>query len=242
MPARFATPRTSAVHLADCLDFLPTLEDNSIDLLLTDPPYGNNYLSRSHKLPLVRIANNRSEAIPLIRTMLRLVYPKLKDNGVGLMFCDWKSFSSMKAVIEEEGYLVTNVLIWKKNAWTRGDLKGDWGYGYEVIIFFRKKNLLTKLRRFLNGKRDGNVLEFKKLATNKMAHPTEKPPELLKYLIEKTTQPGEVVLDPFMGVGGVVVAAQELDRVGIGAEIEKIWAEKAAERTGLPLLTLALGE
>lgn len=230
MPAHFATPHTSAVHLADCLDFLPTLADNSIDLLLTDPPYGINYLSRSKSLPLVRIKNDRFEAYPLLRNMLRTVYPKLKHNAIGMIFSNWQAYSSMEAIIEEEGYLITNVLTWKKNAWTRGDLKGRWGYRTELIIVFRKKSLPTKLRRFLNGKRDGDVLEFDKVPTQKMKHPTEKPPELLRYLIEKSTQLGEAVLDPFMGVGGVVAEAHKSGRIGIGTEMELVWFEVARQR------------
>lgn len=219
--------------VGNCLDIIPTLADNSIDCILTDPPYGYFYKSKSKSLPLTRIANDGREAIPLLRSALRLVYPKLKANGVGLVFCNWQSYPSMAAVIAEEGYIITNLLIWKKNAWARGDLKGNWGYSYELIIFFRKRNLATALRRFLNGKRDGNVLEYDKVPTQAMQHPTEKPVELLKYLIEKVTQPGELVLDMFAGVGSTGVAAQKAGRRSILIELQDEWAKVAAERLGL---------
>lgn len=226
-------PCTPAVYHADALDVIESLTDNLIDLLLTDPPYGIDYLSRSKKLPLVRIRNDRVEAYPLLRKMLRAVYAKLKENAIGMVFTNWQAFSSMEAIIQEEGYLITNVLTWKKNAWTRGDLKGRWGYRTEQIIVFRKRSLPTMLRRFLSGKREGDVLEFDKVPTQNMLHPTEKPVELLKYLIEKTTQVGEVILDPFAGVGSVGVASQATGRIGICADLERIWVERAAERTGL---------
>jgi len=228
-------PYTSTLYHADALEVIKSLVDNSIDLLLSDPPYGIDYRSRSHKLPLVKIRNDRFEAYPLLRNMLRAVYPKLKDNAIGMVFTNWQAYASMAAIIEEKGYLITNVLTWKKNAWTRGDLKGRWGYRTEQIIVFRKKSLSTKLRRFLNGKREGDVLEFDKLPTNAYSHPTEKPVPLLKYLIEKTTQPGEVVLDPFCGVAGVAVASQATGRISICADIERIWVERAAAKTGLPI-------
>ena len=94
----------SQLYLGDCLDILQTLPDNSVDCLLTDPPYGFNYRSRSHTLPLTKIVNDRHEAIPLLRAALRLVYAKLKENGVGLIFTNWQCYTSMAAVIEEEGY------------------------------------------------------------------------------------------------------------------------------------------
>jgi len=137
----------------------------------------------------------------------------------------------MAAVIEEEGYEIKNLLIWEKN-WSRGDLKGNWGYSYEMVIYFKKRNTSSKLRRFLRGKREGNILKFKKLPTNYMKHPTEKPVELLKYLIEKTTAPGkdEVVLDMFMGSGSTCVAARDTGRVYIGIELEGVWFEVARQR------------
>ena len=221
-----AVPR-SQLHKGDCLDIVPRLPDNSIACLLTDPPYGFDYRSRSHKLPLTKIANDRHEAIPLWRHSLRLVYSKLAEDGVGLAFTNWQCYSSMAAVLEDEGYEIKNVLIWEKNAWSRGDLKGNWGYQYEMVMYFRKRKTSTKLRRLLRGKREGNILKFNKLPTNYMKHPTEKPMELLTYLIKKTTAPGETVLDMFMGSGSTIVAAERSGRVGIGIELEPIWFEVA---------------
>ncbi len=222
--------RGSHLHQGNCLAVLPTLPDNSIDLLLTDPPYGYNYRSHSHKLPLTKIANDRHEAIPLLRQSLVAAYPKLKQNGVGLIFTNWQCYASMAAVIEEEGFEMKNVLIWEKNAWSRGDLKGNWGYSYEMVMYCKKRTTASKFRRLLRGKREGNILKFNKLPTNAMQHPTEKPVELLKYLIEKTTAPGETVLDMFMGSGGTMVAAEQSGRVGIGIELEPVWFEVARQR------------
>ena len=220
----------SQLFLGDCLDILMTLPDNSIDCLLTDPPYGFNYRSRSHKLPLTKIANDRFEAIPLLRAALRLVYAKLKENGVGLIFTNWQCYCSMAAVIEEEGYAIKNVLIWEKNAWSRGDLKGNWGYSYEMVMYFKKRSTPSKLRRLLCGKREGNILKFKKLPTDGMQHPTEKPVELLTYLIGKTTAPGDMVLDMFMGSGSTCVAANNINRRYIGIELEPVWFQIAQTR------------
>jgi DNA modification methylase len=220
----------SQLHLGDCLDVLPTLPDTCIDLLLTDPPYGFFYRSRSRKLPLTTIANDRREAIPLLRKALRLVYPKLKENGVGLIFSNWQCYNSMAAVIEEEGFEIKNVLIWEKNAWSRGDLKGNWGYSYEMVIYIKKKKTPSKFRRYLSGRRQGNILKFSKLPANYMKHPTEKPVGLLKYLIDKSTLESEIVLDPFMGAGSTCVAAKQMNRNYIGIEIEPAWFEVAQAR------------
>lgn len=219
----------TSLLLGDCLDILPTLPDQTVDLLLTDPPYGFFYRSGSRKLPLTTIANDRHEAIPLLRHALQLLYPKLKENGVGFIFTNWQCYCSMAAVIQETGFEIKNVLIWEKNAWSRGDLKGNWGYQYEMVIYFRKNSPPT-FRRWLQGKREGNILRFKKLPTNYMKHPTEKPVELLEYLISKSTLPGDVVVDPFMGSGTTCLAAKNLHRAYIGIEIEPVWYQVANQR------------
>jgi site-specific DNA-methyltransferase (adenine-specific) len=200
---------------------LPQLEDSSIDLILTDPPYGYNYLSKSKKLPLVRIAGDRCDAYPLLDRALAAALPKLKDGAWAFIFTNWQCYPAMTNVVSR--YLpIKNLLIWQKNAWSRGDLKGNWGYTYEFIIAARKG--ATAVRRFLNGTREGNILPFKKVPTQAMQHPTEKPVALLQYLIEKTTQPGEVVLDMFAGVGSTGVAAQNAGRRSILIELQAEWA------------------
>lgn len=219
---------SSFLFLADCLEVIGDLKDASIDCLLTDPPFGYFYRSKSHKLPLTTIANDRHEAIPLLRSMLQLVHSKLKLDGVGFIFSNWQCYSPMKEVIEEL-FDIKNVLIWEKNAWSRGDTKGNWGYMYEMVIYFRKK-IEPKFRRFLRGKRDGNILKYKKLPTNYMLHPTQKPIDMLEYLIEKSTAPGEMVLDPFCGSASTLVAAKNLGRNYIGIELEEVWYRVAKER------------
>ena len=219
---------TSFLFLGDCLNVLADLPDESIDCLLADPPFGYYYRSKSHKLPLTTIANDRHEAVPLLRSALQLIHPKLKQDGVGFIFTNWQCYVSMSSVIGEL-FDIKNVLIWEKNAWSRGDCKGNWGYQYEMVIFFRKK-IEPKFRRFLRGKREGNILKYKKLPTNYMSHPTEKSVPLLEYIIEKSTAPGDMVCDPFAGSGSTLVAAKNLGRNYIGIELEEVWYQVAKER------------
>ena len=223
----------SHLYWGNCLGILKKIPDLSVHLLVTDPPYANDYVSRSTTLPLVRIAGNgRDEAPPLVREALKLCYQKLQWNTHAYVFCDRWSYEMMKQAAIEAGFTPKNVLIWYKNNRTRGDLKGNYGYEDEWILF------LHKGRRHLFGKRDGNVLPFKKVPSQYMQHPTEKPVELLKYLIQKSSVPGEVVLDPFAGIGSTGVAALEADRKCILMEIQEEWAQVAAVRTGLPMLAV----
>ena len=95
---------------------------------------------------------------------------------------------------------------------------------YEMIVY------ATKGRRHLNGTRESNVLYFDRPASSKYRHPTEKPLNILEYLIEKSSKEGELVLDPFMGSGSTCVAAKNKKRKYIGIELDPQWFNVAQER------------
>jgi site-specific DNA-methyltransferase (adenine-specific) len=211
--------------LGDCLELIPTLADNSIDCLISDPPYGMHYKSLSHTIPKTTVTNDGPEAWDLLDKALTLVFPKLKENSHIYIFTDWHVIAQMSEIVRKH-FNLKNVLVWAKNNRTRGDLKGNYGYQHEMILYAHKG------RRYLNGKRDGNVLFFKKVPTQAMLHPTEKSVDLLEYLITKSTNIGEVVLDPFCGSGSTLVAAKNLGRGYIGMEIESLWHEIAQRRLG----------
>src|SRR5437764_15211049 len=68
-------------------------------------------------------------------------------------------------LVVRKHFTVKNMIVWVKNNVTRGDLKGNYGYRHELVLFAHKG------RRYLNGRRDGNVLAFDRVATQAMKHP-----------------------------------------------------------------------
>ncbi len=223
MPATGELP-TSRLYLGNTLDTLPTLEDESVDCIVTDPPYGIDYMSRSHSLPLKKIANDKGEeAYSLLDKVLAIAAKKLKPDRHVYIFTNWQAFEGMAPIVRKY-FKLKGALAWIKNNRTRGDLKGNYGYQYEMVLYAHKG------RRWLNGKRDSDVLQFNKVPTHAMQHPTEKPVALLKYLIEKSTLPGEAVLDMFMGSGSTGVAAKKSGRGFVGIEMEPAWFEVAKKR------------
>jgi DNA modification methylase len=216
----------STIYFGDCLTVLKRLPDESIDLILTDPPYGINYLSRSHRLPLAKIANDKGvEAYELLDKALAIASKKLKPDRHVYIFTNWQAFGGMAPIVKKY-FKLKGALAWIKNNRTRGDLKGNYGYQYEMVLYAHKG------RRWLFGKRDGDVLQFNKVPTQSMRHPTEKPVALIKYLIEKSTLPGEAVLDMFMGSGSTGEAAIASGRGFIGIETELTWYTIAKKRLG----------
>ena len=90
---------------------------------------------------------------------------------------------------------------------------------------------MQKGRRLINGKRDPNILKFNR--TGNKLHPTQKPVDLLEYLISKFSDKNETVLDPFMGSGSTGVAAKNLNRSFIGIELDEEYFKIASDRINL---------
>ena len=213
------------LFLGDCREVLHTIPDNSVDCIITDPPYGLNYISEHKIIEDAPIMNDGlTEALQVLDTSLAIAERKLKDNSHIYIFASWKTYPKMQAIIEKY-FTIKNILVWEKNNWTAGDLEANYGQIHEFIIFAHKG------RRHLNGRRDSSVLHFPRVAENSVnRHPTEKPVELLSYLVTKSTQEGETVLDMFMGSGSTCVAAKNTNRKYIGIELDEQWYNVATTK------------
>jgi site-specific DNA-methyltransferase (adenine-specific) len=198
----------------DCLEVLKQLPDKSIDLILTDPPYGINYQSNRYKRigsKFNLLQGDNKLTVP-IEEFIRV----LKPTGCALIF-----FSYKQRLIDSR---IKNELIWVKNNWTAGDLNGDFGNQYESIAFIPNKEF-----KLTNG-RPTNVFTFNRVPPTQLKHPTEKPVDLLSFLIDKTTQQGQVVLDCFMGSGTTGVASLKLGRRFVGVELDEGYFRIAEQR------------
>jgi len=211
--------------LGDCTKLLENIPDNSIDLLLTDPPYGINYESEHREVnPFDKFANDTLEkTVVVLEKALVIASRKVKPNSHVYMFTSWKTYPALLPVVQAY-FQVKNLLVWEKNNWTAGDLDANYGQIHEFILFAHKG------RRHLNGRRDASVLHFDRVPENGRVHPTEKPLPLLEYLIEKSSLPGEVVCDPFAGVASTCLAAKNKGRKYLGIELEKRWYDLGLAR------------
>src|SRR5947209_20501501 len=109
----------SQIYLGDCLDVLPMLADESVDCIITDPPYGLNYLSRSHSLPLTKIANDNQAASTLLDKALAIARHKLKLDRHVYIFSNWQAFEWMARTVRKY-FRLKGALAWIKNNRTRG--------------------------------------------------------------------------------------------------------------------------
>lgn len=188
------------------MDVLGSMPAETVDLILTDPPYNINYASnrRVKNAKYKPLANdNTGDWIP---EFAREAYRVLKNDRHLYCFCRHDTYPQFIQALQDAGFTLKRTLIWVKNNHGSGDLTGDYAPQDEWIIFCHKGR-----RKLFNG-RSPNVLFYSKLSTKNQRHSTEKPVKLLKFLIEKSTQEGELVLDPFSGSGSTMYAAKELNR------------------------------
>lgn len=208
------------LYCGDCLEIMPHLEP--VDLVLTDPPYGNIDTHTSH-LSKVTLKNGEPAGRVLgfdglkKRDCLKLSEMFLeKTNGWAVFTCEWHFMESL----HEQGNLV-RFGIWRK---VNGapQFTGDRpGMGWEAIAICHKRG-----KKKWNGGGKHAVYNYPKVNSG---HPTAKPTALFIELIRDFLC-GDTVLDPFMGSGTTAIACERLGRKWIGIEISEKYCEIAAKR------------
>lgn len=116
----------------------------------------------------------------------------------------------------------------KKNNWSMGDLTGAYAGQYESILFAQKGR--RNLNEVAGKRRHPDILSFDRVPASKLRHSHEKPTDLIEFLIKKSSNKGEIILDPFCGSGTTVVCAKRLGRKFITFELERQYVEIANER------------
>lgn len=203
----------------DCLKEMSKIKNDSVDLILTDPPYGISFKSNYRKIKYSKIKGD--DSLLWLDSFTYEIYRVLKNNSAGYIFCSFHHVDKFKISLERS-FKIKNILVWEKNNTSMGDLKGDFAPKIEFIIFIHKG------RSLIRGKRDPNIFRFKR--TGNILHPTEKPVDLCEYLISKFSDKDHIVLDPFMGSGTTGIACKNLKRNFIGIELDENYFSIAKKR------------
>lgn len=224
----------------DCLEYMKQLPDNSVDLVVTDPPYNVSQKSNIHYKELNITKNFGSwdygfDPIPVLKELKRV----LKPTGQIYVFCSTKQIPIYINFFEENSYF-RNLIVWKKTNPPPRLSKTNFLFANEYIIYaINEKRKMTEVTfNFKTQTEMHNTIitsslqgkERLKHANRKAIHPTQKPLFILKRLIEISSNEGDIVLDPFMGVGSTAVACKELGRSFIGCELNKKYIKYANER------------
>lgn len=215
----------------DCLELMKNIPDNSIDLIVTDPPYrvtsrgsaGNSGGMLQKKI------NKQGKVFSFNDISCKQYAPEfyriLKDDTHCYVMCNHTNLIEMLNVFTNVGFKFVKCLIWNKGNKIMGQFYMN---QFEYIMFFRK----GKAKK-INNCGTSDILEVpnKKTKINgKNIHDTEKPIDLMKILIENSSKENEIVLDPFMGIGSTGVACINTNRNFIGIELDEKYFEIAKKR------------
>lgn len=226
--------QTNIIHNKDFL--LNGLEDNSIDLILTDPPYrvtsrgrGKGGTTTSGGMLKNKIVcegkifkNNNMKPQEYIPEFYRV----LKEGTHCYIFTNHVNLSEILKIAKENGFHFIKSLIWDKG---NKIMSQAYMSQFEYILFFRK----GKFKK-INKCGTSDILEIANKKTKNLdgsnLHDTEKPIELMKILVENSSSENEIVLDPFVGIGSTCMACKELNRQYIGFELDENYCNIANER------------
>jgi len=206
----------------DCLEILPTLENESVDAVVTDPPYGIDFQSsrRGRSQRFEKIENDTQPFVWWCWFAFKIV----KNGGCVLCFCRWDDADAFRQSLEWALFRVASQCIWDRGSHGMGDLSGSPGPRHDTIWF------ATKGRFMFHGKRPVSVLSHMRLPGSDLIHPNEKPCSLMEELCGDYCQRDGVILDPFMGSGTTGVACIRTGRKFIGIEKEPKYFEIACKR------------
>lgn len=203
-------------HVAhgDCLDVLRDIPAETVDSIITDPPYGIDYRSRTHK----PIANDKSPFV----WWLHDAYRVLRDGSGLLCFCRWDVQEDFRRAVEWAGFRVRSQVVWDRVSHGMGDTRAMFSPRHDVLWF------ATKGRFAFPGKRPASIIAASR--SNRPIHPTEKPVDLMRQLVRAITPDDGLVLDPCAGSGATGVGAIAEGRRFVGVELDEGYVALARKR------------
>lgn len=225
------------IYCGDCRDVAPSIE-GPINAIITDPPYGVAYNSNAATRPERKrwspeIANDGDvdTSIGIFLEAMKHLVAKTAEQAEMYVFTRWDVLQRwIDAVNVLDGFKVKNVLVWDKGMVGQGDIVGNWANSHELIIYAKKG------RRPIKSRKRSSIMAVQRVDKEHHIHPTEKPVPLIEILLDQSTSPGDLVVDPFAGSGSTIVACHRLDRRGIGIELDPEFHRRATARIQQGLL------
>jgi site-specific DNA-methyltransferase (adenine-specific) len=216
----------------DCLIGMKEIPDGSIDLVVTDPPYkitpkgcnGNTggFITKKESMKGNIFKHNDCNC----KDWMPEIYRILKEGSHCYIMCNHINLINYLNTSKEAGFHFIKCLIWDKQAKIMGR---TYMSQYEYILFLRKGKFKP-----LNNNSISDIISIPnkkpKDENGKNLHDTSKPIELMKILIEQSTNPDELVLDSFMGIGTTAIACLQSHRNYLGYELDSHYHEIALER------------
>lgn len=213
------------MHNVDSMEFMRGMEDKSVDILFTDPPYGidihnttiglGGHTGSDVTMSGFQYADGFEESMALINELAIQSSRIVKDSGFAFVFCAISSFWIVRSMFDAAGWNCSQrPIIWIKNESGQNNAPSKWmSAGYESMLFARK----IDARIIIEGKVDW--VQCPNVVPSVRIHQAEKPVPLIKELLGRVAMPGAIILDPFSGSGATIEAAVEMKMYPIACEV-----------------------
>ncbi len=232
----------------DCMRIMPQINEKSIDVIFSDPPYflsSGGISVQSGKMVSVNKGDwdkalSIQDKLSFHQTWIKEAHKVLKDDGTIWISATLHSVYAVGVALELEGFSIINNLIWRKTNPAPNISGRAFTHSTETVIWARKQLTPMKkgkhyfaydeMKKYNHGKQlkgfwdlnETNIV-FESGTTPKREkkygkHPTQKPISLLERIIEASTTEGQIILDPFAGSGTTLIVANQLKRYAIGIE------------------------
>jgi site-specific DNA-methyltransferase (adenine-specific)/modification methylase len=252
--------KINTIYTGDCLRILhEEIDPRSIDLIFADPPYnlsGNGLKWKGNTTGgdwfMVNEAWDKmseSEYMEFTLQWIRACWSVLKEGGSVYISCTYHNIGEVMIALKQVGMKINNVITWQKSNPMPNMTKRVFTHSTEFVVWAVKGKKwrfnYEELKRINPEKqKSGELKQMRDVWTlplvqgaerlrgtdRRALHPTQKPEEMLKRVIIASSNPGDIVLDPFLGSGTTAVVAKKLGRNWIGIEKELKYVHAAEER------------
>lgn len=222
------------IYCGDSLKLMKEIPENSIDLIVTDPPFAidfkaqrNNYHRTQSRVLEGYNEITKEKYYDFTLSWIKEAYRILKNTGAMYVFSGWTNLRDILNVLEETKFIMINHLIWKYQFGVF--TKRKFVTSHYHILFVVKDKKRYKFNKIEHYPEDVLIIN-REYWTGKIKTPTKLPMELVKKLILFSSDKGDIIFDPFLGSGTVAVCTKMLGRHYLGFEIVKDYYEFAINR------------
>lgn len=239
----------NVIYQQNCLDGLKAMESGVVDLIFTDPPYyqnraGNVTGLKNHKDVVTEFKfdgfSSEEEYLSFMEKVLTECYRVCKEGASGYLWCGDDYVSFLNRIIEKVGFKFRKVIHWhKSNPFPAINSRKMFANSMELCIHFSKGSPKTWNYKGVNEMH--NFIEAPIcMGAERTEHETQKPLRVCQPYIEISSNPGDLILDPFMGSGTTAMAAINLNRRFVGFEVEDRYCDIIQSRFDAFLLNGSL--
>jgi len=207
------------IYNMDCLEGMKYMDNESIDIVITDPPYG------------VRKKEKWDDKIYFLNSLENWFKESYRVSKLGIIwFCASKMIPDIMRIADKNNIAFHRLLVWNKPPGSQyaGAINNKIWYSIEPILVFIKNEKLTKIKNIQNY--SYSSFDARTIPQKIYSHPTVKPINLIEWLVKCYSEEGYIILDPFIGSGTTAIACINTGRNFIGFELDKQYYDIANER------------